>query len=68
MAHEFPFRPTRTYKTEDNARKAAKELPGTAECRFMVVEKEGRFAPVFFGQEAVLMAGHIAQSGFTIVA
>ena len=62
---EFRFQPTKTYATEDNARRAAENVcePGD---RFMIVGTAERFAPIFFGVTSGLH-GAYAFAGFTVV-
>jgi hypothetical protein len=69
MATEFKFNPPKTFANEKNARKAITNFLGESEegrnVRFMIVETEGRFAPVVINS-----AGNPAMfafNGFTVV-
>lgn len=58
MNREFSFTAPKTYKTIVNARRAV-EKAGCASFRhFMMTNEEGRFFPVFVGQEAVQNGVH----------
>lgn len=56
----------KTYKTEDNLRKAVKDLPG--ELSYLIAyTKSGRCTPVFTNAVYYGWAGQIAHSGFKVV-
>ena len=56
----------KSYKTEDNLRKAIKDLP---ECLSYLIAytESGRCTPVFTNAMKEAWAGQIAQSGFMVV-
>jgi hypothetical protein len=58
MNREFEITATKTYKTLVNARRAV-ENAGFASLRhFMMTNDEGRYFPVFVGQEALQNGAH----------
>lgn len=56
MTREFQIEAPKTYKTKENARKAVSKLGAERLRHFIMSNDEGRFFPVFVGQEA-LQAG-----------
>ena len=66
MPREFTLNPSRTYATAANARKAVERYT-EGKLNFMIVGHGDRFAPVFFGPNAVAMVGALIHSGFTVV-
>lgn len=58
MNREFEITPVKTYATKENARKAV-EKKGHEEYRhFYMVTEEGRWFPVFVGQDAMQNGVH----------
>lgn len=58
MNRKFQIEPTRTYATQDNADKAVAKK-GLQDVRhFMMRTADGRWFPVFVGQEAVSRGVH----------
>lgn len=58
MTREFKIEAPKTYKTIENARKAV-ATKGFEDLRhFMMTNAEGRFFPVFVGQDAVQRGAH----------
>jgi hypothetical protein len=72
MATEFKFQPTKTYATEENARKAISSFIDSSfanseesqSVRFMIVETGARYAPVVICSDG--NPGHFAIHGFTV--
>lgn len=64
MTVQFVPKPRKTYATEAGAKAAVEKLFGKTSFRYMVVcTAEGRFYPIFIGQEAMQVIFH----GFTVV-
>lgn len=61
---EFELNSAKTYATEENARKTVKKLGFNDLRHFITCNKEGRFFPVFVGQEALQAGVHFH---FTVV-
>ena len=62
---EYKINPTKTYKTPENAAKAAQAIAdklyqdATGVLHFFVMQHtDGRFFPVFFGQKAIQAGVH----------
>jgi hypothetical protein len=53
MNREFTITATKTYKTAANARRAVEKAGCEGYRHFMMINEEGRFFPVFIGQDAV---------------
>lgn len=63
---EFTIEPSKTYASKANVRKAVASKPALEDLRFFIMQtEEGRFFPVFCGQEAVEAGVHFL--GFNIV-
>lgn len=58
MTREFEMTATKTYKTVENARKAVTKAGFESLRHFMMTNVEGRFFPVFVGQEATQRGVH----------
>lgn len=58
MNREFEITPTKTYATADNARKAVAKAGDEKQRHFLMQTAEGRWFPVFVGQEAVSHGVH----------
>lgn len=67
MTPEFKFQPSKTYATEENARKTIRAILVSGD-RFMIVGVPGtkRYAPVVISSPSGLMAAY-ASCGFTVV-
>ncbi len=53
MNREFDITAPKTYATKENARKAVAKIGAQCLRHFIMQNDEGRFFPVFVGQEAV---------------
>lgn len=58
MNREFTITAPKTYKTIANARRAVEKAGFKGFRRFMITNDEGRFFPVFVGQESVQNGVH----------
>lgn len=58
MNREFEITPVKTYKTKVNVRKAVAKLGVERLRHFIMPSDDGRFFPVFVGQEAVQAGVH----------
>ena len=58
MNREFTITAPKTYKTAANARRAVEKAGYTGYRHFMMTNEEGRFFPVFVGQDAVQNGVH----------
>lgn len=67
MATEVKFLTKKTYATRANARAAvARVIPPTTDLRFFIHQnEEGRYLPVFLGEQAVQLGVHFH---FSVVA
>jgi hypothetical protein len=58
MNREFAITATKTYKTIETARSAVEKSGYNDFRHFMMTNEEGRFFPVFVGQEAIQNGVH----------
>ena len=58
MNREFKITAPKTYKTADNARKAVAKVGLEGIRHFIMINEEGRFFPVFVGQDAMQAGAH----------
>lgn len=60
MARQFQLVPSKTYATESNVNKVVDKMYGdNPELRYFIAQtKEGRFFPVFVGQQAAQAGVH----------
>ncbi|CAB5221544.1 hypothetical protein UFOVP245_182 [uncultured Caudovirales phage] len=58
MNRKFDIVANKTYATEDNADKAVAKAGFSDLRHFMMTDEDGRFFPVFVGQEAMQRGAH----------
>lgn len=59
MAREYEIRPSKTYSSKENVRKAVAKTFGDCPVRYSILKTEdGRYFPLFIGQECIQYGVH----------